>query len=133
MYGYYVFFLALCALSAIPPSAIGQQYQVDEIPNIDISSLTPISFAIFHNELYFRGFANSTGYELFKYNGNGVSLVQDITPGPVGANPLGLSVYNNELYFSAYMPATGQELFKYDGTDATLVHDHIAGNGDSQT
>jgi ELWxxDGT repeat protein len=80
----------------------------------------PSDFAEFNGELYFAASGPSTvggpGRELYRFDGNAVSLVEDINPGNASSNPSGLTVFEGKLYFAATHAATGRELYEYDGT-----------------
>ncbi|MBT3419577.1 MAG: hypothetical protein HN433_00150, partial [Euryarchaeota archaeon] len=77
-------------------------------------SSSPQYLTVFNNELYFKAYDATNGYELWKYDGtNAPSMVANINPGSGSSYPYDLTVFNNELYFSAYDGTNGYELWKY--------------------
>ena len=68
--------------------------------------------------LYLIGFTPDTGFELFRADEGGVSLVRDIIPGATNSNPRGLRAFGDSLYFAAATPDAGSELWSSDGTAA---------------
>ena len=56
---------------------------------------------VFNGSLYFVATTPDTGYELWKCDGNTVTLAADINPGPGSSFPQSLAVCNGELCFSA--------------------------------
>ncbi|HYD21867.1 MAG TPA: T9SS type A sorting domain-containing protein, partial [Flavipsychrobacter sp.] len=76
-------------------------------------------FEIFGGKLYFTAEYSPYGKELCVYDGNTVSMVQDLNPGAAGSDIWDKTIYNNEMYFMAITAATGAELYKL--TDAALA------------
>lgn len=72
------------------------------------------------------------GIELHVYDGNRVTLVQDLTPGSSRSIPSNLTVYRDKLYFAATTLETNRELYSYDGTEISLVQDIIPGGGSAE-
>ena len=69
---------------------------------------------VYKDKLYFQGYASSTGYELYSYDGTDIALVKDITSGTSGSNPQDFIVSGDKLFFVALY-----KLFYYDGSDVT--------------
>ena len=42
---------------------------------------------VYKDKLYFQGYASSTGYELYSYDGTNIALVKDIISGTSGSSP----------------------------------------------
>jgi ELWxxDGT repeat protein len=76
----------------------------------------PSYLTVFNNALYFSANGNdSTGFELWKFDGTNASRVADINK-TGDSNPSFLTVYNNELYFQANGgDGAGKELWKFKG------------------
>jgi len=74
----------------------------------------PTFMTEFNGALYFGANGNdSTGFELWKYDGTTASRAADINRSG-DANPAYLAVFNNELYFQARGgDGTGIELWKF--------------------
>lgn len=93
----------------------------------------PSNFTGFSNQVLFSAYTQVTGFELWKYDGNSVSLVADINPtvddlgfGVKEGNdsvPSWLTPFKTDLYFSAYEPTHGDEVWRYDGSQVTRVSD----------
>lgn len=103
---------------------------LDLVPGIanngNQNSSNPYGFIKYNNELYFTAEVDK-GEELYKFDGNTVSLVADINPDTTfdglhyHSQPLDKTVHNGLLYFSALPAAnTGRELYSYDGTNITM-------------
>lgn len=109
------------------------QYTFQEL---DISPLTsgmsnkqPI---VFNNKVYFTGVTdyNSGGTEPFVYDGNTVSLFQDLN-NPGHSYPADFFVANNNYFlFTAYTAAAGRELYASDGNTAWMLKDIRPGASD---
>jgi ELWxxDGT repeat protein len=80
--------------------------------------------------LFFVADDGSHGYELWKSDAGGTSLVKDIATGS-SSYPYALTNLNGTLYFAANDHVVGAELWKSDGTDAgtVLVKDIQSDNG----
>src|SRR5437868_4566674 len=101
--------------------------------NIGSSGSYPSNFTGFSNQVFFSAYTQATGFELWKYDGNSVSLVADINPtvDDLGfglkegndSSPSWLTAYKGNLYLSAYEPTHGDELWRYDGSQVTRVSD----------
>lgn len=76
---------------------------------------------ILGNYVYFIGYSSNEGSELWKTDGNIMTLVKDINPGTAHSIPQQLTVFNNKIYFSADGGTFGRELWKTDGTGAGTV------------
>ena len=73
---------------------------------------------VFGDALYLVGFTPSTGFELFRADASGVSIVTDINAGATNANVSDLYAAGDLLYFSAATSDAGSELWSSDGTAA---------------
>jgi ELWxxDGT repeat protein len=91
--------------------------------------------AVYKDELYFRAASPSTGSEIFKTDGETVSLVADAIPGPRTSN----GNYQDQVYvigdfplavFSVFFQGTvgGEELFATDGGSFVSI-DAVVGLG----
>ena len=71
---------------------------------------SPADLTVFEGKLFFSANDGAHGRELWSYDGNQLSLVNDINPGQYGSEVSELTVYNGELFFSAdngYAPGLG--------------------------
>ncbi len=68
-------------------------------------------FAILHDELYFAGEREGLGRELWKFDGETITLVADLREGAEGSNPMHLTTINDVLYFSADDGIHGREVW----------------------
>ncbi len=101
--------------------------------NPGIMNGNPTGFCIYAGNLYFRGFDAIAGYELWKFDGTGVSMIADIWPGPHTNNstPNNLVVMGGVLYFGAHNGVNGTELYKYTGSGAPTLAADIRPGGSS--
>jgi ELWxxDGT repeat protein len=75
----------------------------------------PTYMTPFNAALFFGAVGNSSGFELWKFDGTTASMAADINPSG-SANPAYLAVYSNELYFQATgNDGAGAELWRYKG------------------
>lgn len=84
---------------------------------------------VFQDKLYFGARRTSgveLGNELYAYDGNEVTFIADVNPGPEGSNPESPTPYRDKLYFTALTP-DGIELQVYDNGEVSLVHDLTPG------
>ncbi len=77
-------------------------------------------FIEFNDQVYFQGNDGVDGDELWVYDGEEVSLVQDINPF-FGSSPTNFFVFQDELFFAANDGTNGEELWKFDGATASIV------------
>ncbi|MEM9447264.1 MAG: pre-peptidase C-terminal domain-containing protein [Cyanobacteria bacterium P01_E01_bin.6] len=87
-----------------------------------------------NGDIFFTATATGTGTELYVYDGNNISLVQDINPNANASGIVGSSqflVADGKLYFTANDGTTGTELWVTEGTAATTarVTDIATGSG----
>jgi ELWxxDGT repeat protein len=74
----------------------------------------PVYLTVFNNELYMGAYdLIANGLEIWKYDGETATLVQDLNISGIGGYPTQFTVYNDKLYFSATDGTTGQELWVY--------------------
>ena len=93
----------------------------------------PSNFTAFAGALYFSAYTLSNGFELWRSDGNSVTLAADINPtvddiglGVKEGNdslPSWLTEFGGQLYFSAFHPARGAELWRFSGSAAERVSD----------
>jgi ELWxxDGT repeat protein len=96
------------------------------VPGTSVTSATT-DMCVYDSLLFFGAALDSArGFELYKYDGNAVSLVADINPGVGGSNPSNFKVVNGYLYFVADDGIHGKELFRL--RSATGV-EHVAWDG----
>src|SRR5687768_7203610 len=105
-------------------------YLVKDInPNTAAQGSSPGFSVLVGSTLYFSGFVNGLGSELFKSDGTaaGTVLVKDIFPGWASSNPAWLTNVNGTVFFIA-----GAQLWKTDGTaeGTVLVKDGFQSGGD---
>ncbi len=79
------------------------------------SYLTP-----YRGELYFRAYTQTSGIELWKYDGQQAVMVADIVPGAGSSMPSYLTVFKDKLYFAASVTG-GTRLYCYDGRNSGPV------------
>lgn len=88
-------------------------------------------FCIAGNTLYFNGFTDDIGSELWKTNGtpNGTKLVKDIYPGGFGSSPNNFVNVNGNVFFAAFDDTHGRELWASKGgpNNTALVADITPG------
>jgi ELWxxDGT repeat protein len=84
---------------------------------------TPLHFGEYRGALYFNGVDPARGIELWKYDGELVTLVSDIHPGPENSSPRFMTVFEDALYFFADDGKHGRELWRCDETSTELVAD----------
>ncbi|MFQ5528155.1 MAG: hypothetical protein ACE5GX_18110 [Thermoanaerobaculia bacterium] len=140
---------SLAALSAIlaAPSAYAQNVLVTQLnweptfvaqrltdltpgsgDSLDYTGLPYPSMAVYDDALYFHGTDGQSGAELWRFDGEDITRVEDIFPGPEGSFPGHFAVYDGSLYFTARAPTSGLELMRYDGTAVTLAADIATGS-----
>jgi len=77
-----------------------------------------------NGNIFFTATASDTGRELYIYDGNSISLVQDINPNPGSSGIVSDSqflVADGKLYFTANDGTFGTELWVTEGTAATTM------------
>jgi len=118
-------------------------------------SSEPAWLTVYQGDLYFSAYTETTGRELFRYDGSTVQLVADIAAGSVSSHPnydptdyrpvlrelndigtpgrFSMMEYDGKLYFAANDGVNGNELWSYDAATntAVMVWDINAGGGDS--
>ncbi len=84
--------------------------------------------------VFFRAYNATSGYELWKTNGNfstGTSVI-DIEAGAGSSYPSYITSQGGYVYFNAYKATTGYELYRSNGTTTALVGTELyAGAGSS--
>jgi ELWxxDGT repeat protein len=98
----------------------------------DFSSY-PTGFTPFNGFVYFMADDGSHGYELWRANASGATLVADINSGNESSSsyPQGFTVFSNKLFFEAFTSNFGYELWATDGTSTTRITDLNPGNASS--
>ncbi|MBA4028064.1 MAG: hypothetical protein C0475_02795, partial [Planctomyces sp.] len=66
-------------------------------------------------QVVFEATTVATGRELYRTDGNTVTLVSDINPGTASGDPFGITIFNGLLYLNLTTPANGREIFTYNG------------------
>lgn len=65
--------------------------------------------AVVNGTMYYSGYRDDTGYELFAYDGSGpADLAVELTPGKDYLPKGDLTVLNNKIYFTTYEKSTGK-------------------------
>ena len=99
--------------------------------------LVPFNLRAVGNQVYFQGYSETTGLELWTSDGtvSGTRIVKDLRPG-ADPNPLNnnagypfigfsnlkeMTAFRDKLYFSADSLAEGRELWVSDGTDVGIL------------
>jgi ELWxxDGT repeat protein len=118
--------LALLLVAAIPARATSfpEIYVVDTIWAGTDSSSALMNSVRFGNYLYFTATDNSSGWELWRTNGDTTERVKDINL-TGDSYPGGLVAFGNHLYFVADDGVSGREIWRTDGTASgtTLLKD----------
>ncbi len=92
----------------------------------------PAFLAEFNGLLYFSANGDSSGIELWRFNGTEVGRLTDINAGAGNASPAYMTVFNGRLYFSASSSdGTGVELWQTDGNTVGRAADIYSGDGNS--
>jgi ELWxxDGT repeat protein len=87
---------------------------------------------VYDGTLYFNGESATGGAELWRLDGGGVALEDDVNGiSDNGSNPNDFTVYAGDLYFEADAPSTGQELYLFDGFGTARVTDLDSGSDDA--
>jgi ELWxxDGT repeat protein len=125
-----VLFAVVCLFSFT--AAVGQTMVYFKDINPGTAPGDPDHFLIFNNNLVLNAQEPTYGRELYKYDGQAVSLIYDIYPG--SASGLyshiaeNMTVANGELFFDADNGTDGHELYGWDGINPpALVYDIIPG------
>ncbi|MFK7954465.1 MAG: hypothetical protein AB8B96_00065 [Lysobacterales bacterium] len=74
----------------------------------------------FNGEVFFAAESPDFGIEVWKSNGAGAQMLDDLAPGEDDSNPFNFMEFNSELYFGT-KGRDGPQLWKTDGTGAELV------------
>jgi ELWxxDGT repeat protein len=118
--------LALLLVAAIPARATSfpEIYVVDTIWAGANSSDALMNSVRFGNYLYFSATDNSSGWELWRTNGDTTERVKDINL-TGDSYPGGFVAFGNHLYFVADDGVNGDEIWRTDGTASgtTLLKD----------
>lgn len=88
---------------------------------VGFTELAIDEFTEFQGQLYFSANRDGSGHELYRFDGQTVTLAADIATGSDSSHPVGLFVHNDELFFSAKQGYSYNNLWKFDGTQATPV------------
>lgn len=97
----------------------GEAKRVADIP-VDFNQ----GFFAYKDHLYFAGFTEELGTELYRSNGDETELFNDILPGTMGSQPRGFHEFAGNLYFVAgdtvdpENEAVIPRLWRTDGTSA---------------
>lgn len=86
----------------------------------------------FNSRLYFQGYSNTVGTELYYYTGaNTIQLTTDLNPGISGSQPIGFEIAGNQLLFGASQSDTGRELWRLGTTGLPTQVKNLAPDGGS--
>jgi ELWxxDGT repeat protein len=83
---------------------------------------------VFRNELYFVARDALNGSELYKYDGESVSVVANIRSGAASSFPWDPVVFDGQIFFHAD-DGTGRKLFRYDGDSVVPVWPNLDAAG----
>ena len=91
---------------------------VNKVPSGEIKYVTSLN-----DEIYFQGYDDYKGSELWKSDGTeeGTVIVKDIREGLMSSSPSNLVKFGEYIYFSASNGSNGVELWKSDGTESGTV------------
>ena len=78
-------------------------------------------FTEFQDRLYFSADRGTVGTELYRYDGESVSLAVDIETGLGDSFPVNFVTHNNALFFSAKVGESFNSLWRYDGSEAIRI------------
>lgn len=79
------------------------------------------NLSVYNNKAYFSYYVDTLGYELFAYDGNSVSLVQDLNPGSLSSYPEQFVLHNNKLMFNINT-LSGDKVIETDGSIFTELN-----------
>lgn len=85
------------------------------------SEIAISEFTEFQGRLYFSADRGAVGKELYRYDGESVSLAVDIQTGTESSFPVNFFKHNDALFFSAKSGDSFNNLWKYDGAEATRI------------
>lgn len=87
-------------------------------------------FEVINGKLFYRGYTNKYGSEVYVTDSTGSSMIKDIRVGSGDANPFLLGQLNDKLLFRANDTANGEELWVTDGTanGTQIIKDVNTGN-----
>lgn len=97
-------------------------YDGNQVSKITGSYSDPSYLTTYQGAIYFSALSSSSGYELFRYNGSSVSMVEDVSVGARGSFPQNFVISDNKLYFigtKLHMSGSMREgMFVLDGVAA---------------
>lgn len=122
--------ISCCALLSLWSVSSAQLVQLAFEIQPGSGSGGPNESYVYHQKLYFSAVADTTGAELFVYDGvNPHALVADLDtttqPFPVGSFPSDLIEYNGWLYFHANYMGQGRQMFRMNDTTPPQLVDTI--------
>jgi ELWxxDGT repeat protein len=127
------YFSAFDGNSGIEPWRTSGNNNAQLVQDINPSgSSSPLNFVIASGKLFFSArLANTTGREMYVYNGGTATMINDLAPGIVdGVSEEPPIVYNDMVYFCGRGMPGGLELHLTNGTNMPMVKD-INPGGDS--
>jgi ELWxxDGT repeat protein len=92
-------------------------------PDLILAPQPNTPLVAFAGQHYFAATSSARGRELYRTDGQTISLVADLQPGAASSFPRELTVHAGKLFFVAETSAVGAELFVHDGVTTSLVTD----------
>jgi trimeric autotransporter adhesin len=97
---------------------INPPVKLNQLSNLNIGYAIAPEFTKYKNKLYYRGFSDTYGSELWTTDGFSVSIVKDLVPGQNSSFPTKFIVSGGFLYF---VTDYNRQLWKSDGTGSGTI------------